>query len=174
MFSKKSIPILEKSVSPNSLKVADSQVASRWGNILDFKNYDLITPNEKEVRFALADQDTVIRPLAADLFRRAKCRVLILKLGERGAMTFRGPNERVRDFFQIDSMAEHVKDPVGAGDALLAYASIGLEVTKSALKASLLGMIAAALACEKMGNTPVQINEMLEKISKLDLQMSKL
>ena len=32
-------------------KVADSQVASRWGNILEFKNFDLITPNEREARF---------------------------------------------------------------------------------------------------------------------------
>ena len=42
-------------------KVADSQVASRWGNITEFKNFDLITPNEREARFALADQDSGIR-----------------------------------------------------------------------------------------------------------------
>ena len=41
----------------NKFKVADSQVASRWGNITEFKNFDLITPNEREARFALADQD---------------------------------------------------------------------------------------------------------------------
>ena len=34
---------------PNkAFKVADSQVATRWGNISDFKNFDLITPNEKK------------------------------------------------------------------------------------------------------------------------------
>ena len=36
--------------------VGDSQVASRWGNILDFSDFDHITPNEKEARFALGDQ----------------------------------------------------------------------------------------------------------------------
>ena len=46
------------------IKVADSQVASRWGNILDFQNFDIITPNEREARFSLGDQDSVIRPLA--------------------------------------------------------------------------------------------------------------
>ena len=49
--------------------MADSQVASRWGNITDFKHFDLITPNEREARFALADQDSGIRPLAAALFQ---------------------------------------------------------------------------------------------------------
>ena len=43
------------------MKVADSQVASR-GNILDFKSFDLITPNEKEARFSMADQDSSVRP----------------------------------------------------------------------------------------------------------------
>ena len=53
--------------SKGAFTVADSQVASRWGNILEFKGFDLITPNEREARFALADQDTGVRPLAARL-----------------------------------------------------------------------------------------------------------
>ena len=52
------------------IKVADSQVASRWGNITEFQGFDLITPNEREARFALGDQDSGIRPLAADTLRR--------------------------------------------------------------------------------------------------------
>jgi len=44
-----------------ALKVADSQVSNRWGNILDFTDFDLLTPNEREARFALADQDSVVR-----------------------------------------------------------------------------------------------------------------
>ena len=52
------------------LQVADSQVASRWGNITDFRGFDLITPNEREARFALGDQDSGVRPLAASLYRR--------------------------------------------------------------------------------------------------------
>ena len=51
--------------------MADSQVASRWGNILEFKGFDLITPNEREARFALADQDSGVRPLAPELYEQA-------------------------------------------------------------------------------------------------------
>ena len=49
-----------------AFRVADSQVASRWGNILDFQGFDLITPNEREARFALGDQDSVVRPLGLE------------------------------------------------------------------------------------------------------------
>ena len=72
-----------------AFRVADSQVASRWGNILEFKGFDLITPNEREARFALADQDTGVRPLAAKLHEEADCKTVILKLGDRGVLTCR-------------------------------------------------------------------------------------
>ncbi len=75
--------------------MADSQVASRWGNITEFKGFDLITPNEREARFALADQDSGIRPLASTLYDVAKCKTLMLKLGERGVLTCRRQRSRV-------------------------------------------------------------------------------
>ena len=38
IFNKKSINVFIKALKKKSIKVADSQIASRWGNILDFKN----------------------------------------------------------------------------------------------------------------------------------------
>ena len=51
IFNTGSINKLVGSIPNGTLKVADSQVASRWGNITQFKNFDLITPNEKEQDF---------------------------------------------------------------------------------------------------------------------------
>ena len=45
-------------------------MATRWGNITDFKNFDLLTPNEKEARFSLADQDSSISDLTGDVLRK--------------------------------------------------------------------------------------------------------
>ena len=91
IFNKESIPKYIKAINKNKniMKVADSQVASRWGNILDFKSFDLITPNEKEARFSMADQDSSVRPLASSLYKEAKCKYLILKLGSKGIITLR-------------------------------------------------------------------------------------
>lgn len=125
IFGRPTIQRFVDAIPAGPLKVADSQVASRWGNILEFKGFDLITPNEREARFALADQDSVIRPLAAELYARSGCRYMILKLGERGLLTYRGV-ESSRRHFNIDSFADHVVDAVGTGDALLAYAGLCL------------------------------------------------
>ena len=54
-------------------KVADSQVASRWGNISDFSSFDLITPTEREARDILQfEQDTPIRNLLGKYFKKGK------------------------------------------------------------------------------------------------------
>lgn len=170
IFNGSTIPQLTAAIPRGPLRIADSQVATRWGNILDFQGFDLITPNEREARFALGDQDSIVRPLALDLYRRASCKYLILKLGERGIITYREPDPNVRSFFTIDSVAENVVDPVGAGDALLAYSTLALVVTKDPLIASILGSVAAAMACERDGNNPIGPEEVLGRIDRLEKQ----
>ena len=155
---------LQEQIPDGAIKVADSQVSNRWGNILEFTDFDLITPNEREARFALGDQDSVVRPLALQLFRLARCKHLILKLGERGILGYRTPGHMPREFFTVDSVVDALVDPVGAGDALLAYASLALARTGDIVLASILGSMAAAVACEYQGNRPVAPAEVEEKI----------
>jgi len=170
IFNSQTVTALRERMPPRALKVADSQVSSRWGNILDFTDFDLLTPNEREARFALGDQDSVIRPLALKLFQEARCRALILKLGERGLIGYRTPGNMPREFFTVDSLADHVVDPIGAGDALLAYASLAQRVSEHIVIASILGSVAAAVSCERPGNvsvTPVELTQKLDVLEKL-------
>jgi sugar/nucleoside kinase (ribokinase family) len=147
-------------------RVADSQVASRWGNITEFQGFDLITPNEREARFALGDQDSVVRPLATELHRRANCTTLILKLGDRGILTYRTrPEGDPRTFYAVDSFVDHVVDAVGAGDALLAYAALSLKATGNDVIASILGNMAAGVECEFDGNEPVTPETVRRKLA---------
>jgi rfaE bifunctional protein kinase chain/domain len=171
IFSRQTIPALTAAIPAGAIRVADSQVASRWGNILDFEGFDLITPNEREARFALGDQDSVIRPLALELYKRAQCKLLILKLGDRGIITYRAPSHDVRSFFTVDSFAHNVIDPVGAGDALLSYATLSMVTTKSSVIASILGSIAAACSCEREGNNPVSPEEVRKRIDVVEKQV---
>jgi len=171
IFNRETIPMLTRAIPKNVFRVADSQVASRWGNVLEFHGFDLITPNEREARFALGDQDSVVRPLGLELYRQAQCKTLILKLGERGLMTFRAvPQnyEDVRAFFAVDSFAERVVDAVGSGDALLAYAALALFNNKNAVVASVLGSFAAAVECEHEGNVPVRPKDVLNKLDQFE------
>jgi rfaE bifunctional protein kinase chain/domain/rfaE bifunctional protein nucleotidyltransferase chain/domain len=169
IFNRRTIPKLINAMPRGVFRVADSQVASRWGNILDFKGFDLITPNEREARFAMADQDTGVRPLAAQLHEESGCRMVVLKLGDRGVLTCRpGKGNDLRSFFVVDSFAERVVDAVGAGDALLAYATLAMVADGSEAAAAILGSVAAAIECEIDGNLPVSRPDMSRRIETLE------
>jgi rfaE bifunctional protein kinase chain/domain len=172
IFARDTIPGLIEAIPAGAFRVADSQVASRWGNICDFEGFDLITPNEREARFSLGDQDSTVRPLALELYKRARCGLLVLKLGERGIITYRAPSPRVRAFFTLDSFADNVVDPVGAGDALLAYSALALRATGDSVIASVLGTMAAAVACEHDGNVPVTPAQLTEKLRRVEQRVA--
>jgi rfaE bifunctional protein kinase chain/domain len=169
VFNRGTIPALTAAIPQGTFRVADSQVASRWGNILEFEGFDLITPNEREARFALGDQDSVLRPLALELHKRSRCKTVILKCGDRGIITYRSDSPvDFRAFFTVESFAKPVVDAVGAGDALLAYATLALVATKSDAIASILGNMAAAIECEHDGNVPVTPDLVLKKIEAVE------
>ena len=169
IFNRRTIPGLTSAIPRGAYRVADSQVASRWGNILEFKGFDLLTPNEREARFSLADQDTGVRPLAAKLHEEADCKTVILKLGDRGVLTCRAGKEGdPRTFFVVDCFVERVVDAVGAGDALLAYATLSMLVNPSEVAASVLGSISAALECEADGNVPIGPEDVLRKLKTVE------
>jgi rfaE bifunctional protein kinase chain/domain len=169
IFNHRTIPVLTEAIPEGTFRVADSQVASRWGNILEFQGFDLITPNEQEARFALGDQDRVVQMLAHELFHRAGCRTLILKMGGRGQLTYRTrPPGDPRTVIGLDSVARNVVDAVGAGDALLAYAALSYKATGSDIIASILGGIAGGIECEYDGNIPVTPDAVRAKIDKLE------
>lgn len=164
IFNPDSVKIFTKYLPKNIIKIADSQVSNRWGNILDFKNFDIIMPNEKEARFALIDQDSGVRPLGSNLYRKSKADNLILKLGEKGIMVFRDGTNNFRDFFSIESFVENFVDGVGAGDSLLAATTLAYVQSKNIMISSILGNAASAVACEIEGNIPVKPEQIINII----------
>ncbi len=172
LFNRRTIPQLVQALPDGCFRVADSQVASRWGNITDFQGFDLITPNEREARFALGDQDSGIRPLASNLYDASQCKLLILKLGERGVLACcNADHESLDSFFVIDSFVDRLIDAVGAGDALLAYATLALLAVRDPGIATILGTMAAAVECECDGNIPVTADDLRSRIDVIERQM---
>ena len=172
IFTRDTIPRLTDAIPMVAFRAADSQVASRWGNILDFHGFDLVTPNEKEARFALGDQDSVVRPLISSLYDKSGCRTVIMKMGDRGVLTQQAPLGDDHYLHTVGSFARSVVDAVGAGDALLAYASLSIKATGSALIGSILGSIAAALECEVDGNTPISVAEVGARLNRIERDLT--
>ncbi len=69
---------------------------------------------------------------------------------------------------RLASFAENVVDSIGAGDALLAYATLAMLATGSAVVATILGSIAAACQCEVDGNVPVTPEDVLGRIEAVE------
>ena len=174
IFHRKSISQLVNAIPKGKFKVADSQVATRWGNINDFKNFDLITPTEKEARFSLADQDSNLSRLTEQLKKENRYSNLILKLGKMGIFCVGDKiGNKIKDdddhiAFALSSFVEKVVDPVGAGDALLAYSTLAFLETKSLYIAGILGSLAAAVKCEKDGNNSIKPSDLFEKIDSIE------
>jgi rfaE bifunctional protein kinase chain/domain len=173
IFNKRTIPKLIDVIPQGVYRVADSQVASRWGNITEFTDFDLITPNEREARFAVGDQDSGVRPLASLLYDQARCKLLILKLGERGVLACRDKEHYSLDsYFVIDSFVDRVVDAVGAGDALLAYSTLAMLTCRNDAAATILGTMAASCECEFDGNIPVTPKHLRAKIDAVERELT--
>lgn len=172
IFNQISTDKLTKAIPKKTFKVADSQVASRWGNITDFKGFDLITPNERESRFALANQDATVGQLSQLLYDNCNYKNLILKLGSKGVFCNTYKRKSFNQYFSLDSFVSTVIDPVGAGDALLAYSTLAMLSSKSLIISSILGSIAAACECEYDGNIPVKTSHVLSKINEIEKKVN--
>jgi rfaE bifunctional protein kinase chain/domain/rfaE bifunctional protein nucleotidyltransferase chain/domain len=165
IFNNQTLPKILDNVGHKVFKVADSQVASRWGNISDFKNFDLLTPTEKEARYSLFEQDTPIRNLVNNIQKKSKAKNIILKLGEKGLISL---SKKKNDYIALDPFVNNLIDSNGAGDALLAYSSATLFKTKSLIIASIIGLLAASCKCEVQGNLPISINDIINKINEIE------
>ena len=168
IFNRETANELTKTIPEGVFTVADSQVASRWGNILDFKDFDLITPNEREARFALAEQDATVGGLANSICQESGCKMLVLKLGQRGVFVNKQKENNEINYFSIGSFASTIKDAVGAGDALLAYTTLVQMKTGSEVMSSIIGSMAAACECEIDGNDPIKPKQIHELINRLE------
>ena len=169
IFNKNIIRMFSNIISPKVIKVADSQVSSRWGNITDFENFDILFPNEMEARFSLADQDSGVRSLGTNIIQKSQCKNLVLKLGDKGSMIFRNKGYYPKDFFPLDSFVRNNVDSIGAGDAYLSATTLFYTYTKDIVISSIIGNFAAAIACEQNGNIPITRNQIISFLEKSNL-----
>ena len=158
---------------------ADVQCSSQIATVCKYKGVDLITPTEREARMSLWDMDSGLVQIGLRLLAETGNRDVIIKLGKKGLLTLRGRWNNA-EFVEacteyLTSFADDVKDPMGAGDALLAASSLALAAGADIFAASVLGNVAAAEAVRRVGNLPVtreQIERRLAQLLEPLLEMS--
>jgi len=145
---------------------ADSQSSSQIGDISRFNNIDLLTPTEREARISTRNREDGLVVLAENLRQQASVNNILLKLGDEGLMIHAG-NEDDDDWLtdRIDALNSAPKDVAGAGDSLLITSAIAIACGGTIWEAACLGSLAAAVQVGRVGNTPLQTEELLQELS---------
>jgi len=160
--------------------VGDVQCSSQLGNVTRMKGITVVTPSEREARLALCDRDSGIADLGAIIMTQTGNRSVIITLAARGLMIFDAegkslmgdewkglPVHEIKRHLRseyLPSFASTVVDAMGAGDAMLATIAGCLAAGAGIMEAAFLGNCASAVECRKMGNTPVNRDELLEVV----------
>jgi rfaE bifunctional protein kinase chain/domain len=129
----------------------------------DYKGVDIFKPNLSEVKDALnilfEEADTVkLREIHEELKKNLQHNISLITLSEKGI------------FYQQDSMAaiisSHVRniaDVSGAGDSVIAVASLVYTATKNPHLMAEIANIAGGLVCEEVGTIAIQKEILLKE-----------
>ena len=141
--------------------------------LLSMKYVDLLTPTERELRGVAGDFEQSLPTVAAQMMQRLSTPNLIATLGDRGAVMFHPRNSDSEKWFEtrlrceyLPALADRVRDVVGAGDAMLAAATLALAGGVGVQQAGYLGSIASAVAVDNLGNLPVGRAELHRVVSR--------
>ncbi|DAB28737.1 MAG: ADP-heptose synthase [Sulfurimonas sp. RIFOXYD12_FULL_33_39] len=172
IFSDFSYGVLNKSIingimalaKDNSvLMAADSQSSSQIGDISKFEDMTLVTPTEREIRLSLGDFESGLVVLSDKLAQKSRAKYIFTTLGAEGVMIYNNTKgELLTD--NVNALSSIVKDVSGAGDSLLTCSAMALCVGASVWESAYLGSIAAAIQVSRVGNIPIQKEEILKEL----------
>jgi len=144
----------------------DLQCSTQVGSIVKFKDFCLLSPNEKEARIAFQDNDISLELLSQNLIQKTNSNNLIMKLGAKGFISYK-KNQKGELFSQaFPALIPNPIDVTGAGDSLLAVMAIGLSIGEDLMKTSAIGCCQTALAVRFMGNRPIKYAELRNEVIK--------
>lgn len=136
----------------------DCQTSSQTGDLNKYRGVNLATPTEVEARNALRDFDSGIAYLGEKLRDKLEASHLILKLGADGALIF-SEDKGAPTIEKLPALkVGKIVDPSGAGDSMLAVASLILSQSNNIYLASYLAAVAAGVQVGRRGNLPLDQN----------------
>ena len=131
-------------------------------NFARYRNATLFKPNFKELCEGLnleIDKTNfdAVHDAAQKLQEKAGFKMVMITLSEHGMLISRGKEYKI-----IPTQARDVADVSGAGDTVIAMASLCLAIGMDANDMAALANLAAGLVCERVGVVPVEKEWLLE------------
>ena len=135
---------------------ADSQSSSQIGNLGKFRNIHLISATEREARLELKDNTSGLVVVAESLRKELNSKNLLLKMGGDGVLiSAQDENGQMLSTDEIASINKNPVDTSGAGDSMLAGASLALASGATVYEAALIGSVLAGVQVGRLGNRPI-------------------
>jgi bifunctional ADP-heptose synthase (sugar kinase/adenylyltransferase) len=127
----------------------------------------LLTPTEREARISTRNHQDGLVILAESLRRQSLAKNVLLKLGEEGLLIHAGDGATTNDWLtdRVSALNTAPKDVAGAGDSLLITSALTLAIGGTIWEAACLGSLAAAVQVGRVGNTPINIGELLRELA---------
>lgn len=157
------VRLIELAKKHNVFVAADSQSSSQYGDISRYRGMDLITPTEREARISTRNQEDGLVVLAEILKKNSNAKNILLKLGSQGVLIHSSP-ENIWVTDQIEALNKMALDVAGAGDSLLVASALAIAVGANIWEAAYIGSLAASIQVGRVGNTPIQQNELMERV----------
>jgi len=160
--------LLKKSLMQKLLPYAHRKgipvfVDPKVDNFFSFSPVTLINPNHTEAEQIVhcsCDTDAQVEKAGAKILSRIDAKYMILKRGERGLSVF----EKGKKEVHIPTIAKEVFDVTGAGDTVIATASLALLSGASILEAAILANAAAGVVVGKIGTATVNPEEIIKAL----------
>ena len=148
-----------------TVPILTADVSGRQGNLMRFREVDLLCPTEREVRETLHDFSSGLGFAVWKLLQATAAKQAIITLGKQGLITFNRPptgedqSGRLASEY-LPAMSSYAVDPLGCGDALLAAASLALSCGATLQQAAYLGAVAASIEVRRLGNQPISADDL--------------
>jgi rfaE bifunctional protein kinase chain/domain len=136
-------------------------------NFFTFKNVDIFKPNLKEVKEGLnllTDEinEDVLKNIHKELHNILQHKISLITLSEKGVYIQKGNYARI-----IPTHARNIADVSGAGDTVIAVASLVYAATKDVTLAAQIANVAGGQVCEEVGTVAVHKEKLLDECRSL-------
>ncbi|MBK9478392.1 MAG: D-glycero-beta-D-manno-heptose-7-phosphate kinase [Bacteroidetes bacterium] len=164
VLSKNLIEELIKLAKKNSIPTS---VDPKKSNFLAYKNVTLFKPNLRELKEGLKLETDLSVPKNLKnaiqlLSKTLNCSICLITLSERGIYIAQSKSE-----YWLPAHIRTISDVSGAGDTVIAVATLCLAAQSSLEFMAALANLAGGLVCEKLGVVSVDKQQLLEEAKQL-------
>jgi len=167
LISKKSANLICKKSKFLALNAQINASNMGYHTIRNYKNFNSLIINEKEIRHEMRDKISKVEKLMINLSKEKNVKNLIVTKGSSGAVLYHKTKNK---FYYTDAYAHNIVDKIGAGDTMLSLIGPCLKLNIDTDITLLISSLAAAQSVESLGNkytvSKTQMLKTLENILK--------